>query len=662
MDPLNRIKVKAMKRTIITILLLAAMQVFGQFQGSISGTVTQDPSGTPVANQPVYLMILIDGDSLNIISDNVLTNASGIYSYSFSMTGSFARVDISTPNCNGTILTATGYINDSIQSILQDFIICTTTGCQAYFIYDQIGNFTFQFTDQSTGTGLNYSWDFGDNASSSSQNPEHTYNAPGIYEVCLSVFSSDSTCFDEFCTQVTVEGGGGCMAQYTYFPDSLQPGYSYQFIDLSSGNINGWAWDFGDGSYSQEQDPVHVFPDDGQYEVCLSVSGPDCQSTWCEVVNVSPIGDCYNYFTYQVEGLQVSFSSIHYPDIPADYIWDFGDGGSGTSQEVSHVYAQNGVYYVTLNTSDSAGCSATSSQAVVVGDTILFNQVYGQVFEGNFPMKSGYVILSSVPDNPAFTPNMDQVPVDTSGVFIFPYVPYGQYLLFAVPQDSSDYLPTYYGNVQHWPDATAFNAMETGMLYNINLSTAQSFPSAGDGSITGYITETSGRGDVLGMAQVILYNADFASLGFTSVQTDGSFSFIGLASGLYYILPELPGISSNLIAVEISDLAPACIVNLSFDGTTFLGLEDKGIMEETMKIGPNPASDHAFVSVLAKRQEQVTISITDLTGKVCFSGIYQVNSGDNSIALPVQKLQPGIYLVTLSNSSGTIQSVKFVRI
>lgn len=570
-----------MKSTIITILLLAAMQGFGQFQGNISGTVTQDPVGTPVPDQPVFIIIMIDGDSLNIITDNVLTNASGIYSFSFSMTGSFARVDISTPDCNGTMLTASGYITDSLQSIVRDFIICTATGCQA---------------------------------------------------------------------------------QFTYYPDSVQQGYSYQFIDLSSGNITGWLWDFGDGSYSQEEDPVHIFPLDGQYEVCLSVSGPDCQSTWCEMVDVNPMGDCYNYFTYQVYGLPVSFTGNHYPLVPSDYIWDFGDGGSGTGQYVDHSYSADGVYYVTLYSTDSTGCSASSSQAVVVGDTILFNQVYGQVFEGNFPMTSGFVILSSLQNNPAFTPYMDQAPVDTSGVFIFPYVPYGQYLLYAVPQDGSNYLPTYFGDVQHWPEAVAFSALGSGMLYNINLSTTQSFPSPGQGTITGYISETSGRGDILGMAQVILYNADFASLGFTSVTPNGSFSFAGLANGLYYILPELPGISSNLMAVEISDLTLSCNVYINFDGTSFLGLEEEGIMDRTLRIVPNPASDHALVSVAASRQEQVKINVTDLSGRTCFSGIYQVNPGENSIALPIQQLQPGIYLINLSSSSGKIRSIKFVKI
>jgi len=46
-----------------------------------------------------------------------------------------------------------------------------------------------RFTDQSTGGGTRFSWNFGDNSTSSSQNPIHTYNRPGAYTVKLSVLN-----------------------------------------------------------------------------------------------------------------------------------------------------------------------------------------------------------------------------------------------------------------------------------------------------------------------------------------------------------------------------------------------------------------------------------------------------------------------------------------
>lgn len=45
--------------------------------------------------------------------------------------------------------------------------------------------FTVQFTDATPGTPSAWTWDFGDGGSSTDQNPQHTYAAPGIYDVTL---------------------------------------------------------------------------------------------------------------------------------------------------------------------------------------------------------------------------------------------------------------------------------------------------------------------------------------------------------------------------------------------------------------------------------------------------------------------------------------------
>lgn len=44
-----------------------------------------------------------------------------------------------------------------------------------------------QFTDTSTGTPTSWKWNFGDGATSTAQNPKHTYVTPGTYDVSLKV-------------------------------------------------------------------------------------------------------------------------------------------------------------------------------------------------------------------------------------------------------------------------------------------------------------------------------------------------------------------------------------------------------------------------------------------------------------------------------------------
>ncbi len=46
------------------------------------------------------------------------------------------------------------------------------------------------------------------------------------------------------------------------------------FEDLSVGKITSWKWDFGDGTTSTEQHPIHAYQKAGQYVVVLNIEGP----------------------------------------------------------------------------------------------------------------------------------------------------------------------------------------------------------------------------------------------------------------------------------------------------------------------------------------------------------------------------------------------------
>jgi hypothetical protein len=59
-----------------------------------------------------------------------------------------------------------------------------------------------------------------------------------------------------------------------------------QFKDKSSGNIEKWHWDFGDGNTSHEQNPVHIYSESGEWTVILTVVGPDGKSAKSKVWDV----------------------------------------------------------------------------------------------------------------------------------------------------------------------------------------------------------------------------------------------------------------------------------------------------------------------------------------------------------------------------------------
>jgi PKD repeat protein len=64
------------------------------------------------------------------------------------------------------------------------------------------------------------------------------------------------------------------VVNFNAFPVVGSPPLTVQFNDLSSNNPTSWEWDFGDGSTSTEQNPVHVYTEEGTYTITLTVYNP----------------------------------------------------------------------------------------------------------------------------------------------------------------------------------------------------------------------------------------------------------------------------------------------------------------------------------------------------------------------------------------------------
>jgi hypothetical protein len=59
------------------------------------------------------------------------------------------------------------------------------------------------------------------------------------------------------------------------------------FIDKSEGEIKSWNWDFGDGTTSSEQNPIHQYKEAGKYIVVLNIEGPKGKSRMAKVWDVA---------------------------------------------------------------------------------------------------------------------------------------------------------------------------------------------------------------------------------------------------------------------------------------------------------------------------------------------------------------------------------------
>jgi PKD repeat protein len=547
--------------------------------------------------------------------------------------------------------------------ITKTVVVNDSTGgdCQANFTWytDSTNTSTVYFQDLSQGNIVSWYWDFGDGNYSYEQNPVHTYNVADSFMVCLTVTGYDSACYDTHCEVINVYNPGGCQAQFTHYPDSTGGDLGIQFVDLSFGNITNWYWDFGDSTFSSEQNPSHIFPAPGTYYVCLTVqgmnAGTSCTSTWCEEVVVSNIPPgCPNYFTYQNTGLSVSFEGHMVNSQPATYTWNFGDGTTGTGQNVTHQYAANGIYFVSLTTvtQDSMACTYTSSQSITVGDSTQWNQVYGQVFAGNFPLETGMVMIFSLDTTGGmYAPFIDITMVDSSGVYYFAMVPEGEYVVYALPFEPSGYLPTYYGDVLNWEDATTITLGDPNNPYNISLIEATVF-APGIGLINGQINTGSLKNSLIDKITMLLMNESGQPIAYQQVDDGGAFNFPELDYGIYYLHAEIAGCHSDYIKVEITSEEPEIEVTMTFTGNQILGIKNYTQTLEGGYLYPNPAKDKVWLSLTLDATSVITIELFDLTGKKVLHDQQQVQSGIQTLSINTTNVPAGYYTLRVTTTQG----------
>jgi PKD repeat protein len=122
-----------------------------------------------------------------------------------------------------------------------------------------------EFTNESSGEITGWWWDFGDNTQSFDQNPVHTYSEAGVYSVTLTVHNAFQR--NAVRLQDLVTAGSAPIPEFSSDVRSGPAPLAVQFFDESGGYPMEWAWDFGDGEVSFEQNPFHVYSAPGIYTV-----------------------------------------------------------------------------------------------------------------------------------------------------------------------------------------------------------------------------------------------------------------------------------------------------------------------------------------------------------------------------------------------------------
>ena len=250
--------------------------------------------------------------------------------------------------------------NDSLTGSLTDTII----GCLPLPI---------DFSANQFGSG-SWIWDFGNGDTAMSRNPTYTYHQPGTFTVSLKTNSSDGCPFfvENYITFTIMSIIPNISAlQYNCDQSTLQ-------LTDSTENISSWYWNFGDGTYSTLQSPIHQFPDTLVYDISVTlVNTNGCMQsvffpafidfTNCLLGGNVPIldsnvggtanrADSIKFSPMFAQRCAPEIVQLSNPNINAfAWYWGFGDGDTSIVENPLHIYRKPGVYNVQLITEDSLG-------------------------------------------------------------------------------------------------------------------------------------------------------------------------------------------------------------------------------------------------------------------------------------------------------------------
>lgn len=216
-----------------------------------------------------------------------------------------------------------------------------------------------------------YSWNFGDGETAAQKNPRHAYGAAGTYTWTLTVSMAGQACSKT--GTLAVAPGCELTCQGSASPSTGEAPLTVAFsASASATDCSGapvFAWSFGDGFSSAQQNPNHTYAAAGTYpwELTVTADGRACSRSGSVTV-VQPCEVTCEASALPASGdapLAVSFSAAATAPYCGDqlsFAWSFGDGGTDSTQAPDHTYTSAGIYSWTLTViADGQTCSKTGT-------------------------------------------------------------------------------------------------------------------------------------------------------------------------------------------------------------------------------------------------------------------------------------------------------------
>ncbi|MDM8520310.1 PKD domain-containing protein [Anaerolineales bacterium HSG6] len=352
--------------------------------------------------------------------------------------------------------------------------------------------FTVTFTNTSEGVISSYLWNFGDGTDNMQQHPTHVYTNKGNYTVTLTVSGPDGS---DVATE-TIAAYKKCVADFSYIQSSevtqtkrlgtknrgggvlsTEP-LTITLQNQSTGDCDSFGWDFGDGGYSNEQNPTYTYTLAGSYNITLTASGSGGIDS---IVKVGPTvyseslelnADFTSSLTSSSPNSSIQFTDKSTGTVEIEsWLWQFGDGLTHTVRYPTHVYTTTGVYTVSLTISGQGQTdTVTKTSFITIANSI--PQLFGVVITPTEPtVNETLVVTYTFFDTDGDTENASLIRWRVEGV--------GERSDYdnqtTIPPEATTVGETWCATVQPYDGKEYGEAVEAGCVTIISSSTNQFF-------------------------------------------------------------------------------------------------------------------------------------------------------------------------------------------
>ena len=248
-----------------------------------------------------------------------------------------------------------------------------TTTADFEFDYDTCQVGPVLFTDRSSTDAdriVSYDWSFGDGGEASQRNPRYQYPEAGDQEVTLTIIDNNNCeksitkelSYFPLAQEIVIGPSSvdACVPAVITFDNLTEPVNEQYDID----------WDFGDGEFSQEVSPTHVYNSSGVYSIALSITSPfGCtnDTVFPALIRVepSPIAD----FSSTPEEVTLLAPEVSFQDRSegaAGWLWDFHGLSNTIARNPTFTFRDTGIHNIQLIVTHRNGCTDTTLQVIDV--------------------------------------------------------------------------------------------------------------------------------------------------------------------------------------------------------------------------------------------------------------------------------------------------------